>query len=84
MFGAKTTNEFTVKLNNDGVAVDAQHWAAFVFIAALDFGGADRDRTGDLLLAKQALSQLSYSPIEFENTRYQIQIDKWWAWLESN
>ncbi len=25
-------------------------------------GGADRDRTGDLLLAKQALSQLSYSP----------------------
>jgi hypothetical protein len=26
-------------------------------------GGADRDRTGDLLLAKQALSQLSYSPI---------------------
>ncbi len=26
-------------------------------------GGADRDRTGDLLLAKQALSQLSYSPL---------------------
>jgi hypothetical protein len=26
------------------------------------YGGADRDRTGDLLLAKQALSQLSYSP----------------------
>ena len=26
-------------------------------------GGADRDRTGDLLLAKQALSQLSYSPM---------------------
>src|SRR4051812_37333537 len=26
-------------------------------------GGADRDRTGDLLLAKQALSQLSYSPV---------------------
>ena len=25
-------------------------------------GGADRDRTGDLLLAKQALSQLSYGP----------------------
>ena len=29
---------------------------------AAGFGGADRDRTGDLLLAKQALSQLSYSP----------------------
>ena len=25
-------------------------------------GGADRDRTDDILLAKQALSQLSYSP----------------------
>ena len=27
-------------------------------------GGASRDRTGDLLLAKQALSQLSYGPGE--------------------
>ena len=26
-------------------------------------GGADRDRTGDLKLAKLALSQLSYGPI---------------------
>jgi hypothetical protein len=26
-------------------------------------GGANRDRTGDLLLAKQALSQLSYGPL---------------------
>ena len=26
-------------------------------------GGAERDRTDDLLLAKQALSQLSYGPI---------------------
>ncbi len=26
-------------------------------------GGADRDRTDDILLAKQALSQLSYSPL---------------------
>jgi hypothetical protein len=29
-------------------------------------GGADRDRTGDPLLAKQVLSQLSYSPIPEE------------------
>ena len=28
-----------------------------------DSGGADRDRTGDLLNANQALSQLSYSPL---------------------
>jgi hypothetical protein len=27
------------------------------------YGGADRDRTGGLLVANQALSQLSYSPI---------------------
>jgi hypothetical protein len=50
-----------------------QHRAAFLrfrsscfdpysAIRANSFGGADRDRTGDLLLAKQALSQLSYSP----------------------
>ena len=28
-----------------------------------NFGGADRDRTGGLLVANQALSQLSYSPM---------------------
>jgi hypothetical protein len=27
-------------------------------------GGADRDRTGDPLVANQVLSQLSYSPIQ--------------------
>ena len=27
------------------------------------FGGADRDRTGDPLVANQVLSQLSYSPM---------------------
>jgi hypothetical protein len=32
-----------------------------VFIECID-GGADRDRTDDLRLAKPALSQLSYSP----------------------
>ena len=31
-------------------------------------GGANRDRTGDLLLAKQALSQLSYGPDEGQTT----------------
>ena len=37
-------------------------------------GGARRDRTDDLMLAKHALSQLSYSPL----TRC------WWAWVELN
>ena len=35
-------------------------------------GGGDRDRTCDILRARQTLSQLSYTP------------DKWWAWLDSN
>jgi hypothetical protein len=30
--------------------------------------GANRDRTGDLLLAKQALSHLSYGPVRPEFT----------------
>src|SRR6516164_3987307 len=30
-------------------------------------GGARRDRTDDLLLAKQALSQLSYGPVQGSN-----------------
>jgi hypothetical protein len=44
------------------------------------FGGADRDRTDDPLLAKQVLSQLSYSPmIPVKDS------DKgWWAWVDSN
>jgi hypothetical protein len=32
-------------------------------------GGARRDRTDDLLLAKQALSQLSYGPVAAPNAR---------------
>jgi hypothetical protein len=39
------------------------HRALFrVFYSRVLYGGDDRDRTGDLLLAKQALSQLSYAP----------------------
>jgi hypothetical protein len=34
------------------------------------FSGASRDRTGDLLLAKQALSQLSYGPAAPQYTCY--------------
>jgi hypothetical protein len=35
---------------------------AAINISGLLFCGANRDRTGDLLVANQALSQLSYSP----------------------
>jgi hypothetical protein len=42
--------------------------------ALLSAGGGERDRTDDLLLAKQALSQLSYTP----------DANRWWVWLDSN
>ena len=47
-------------------------WIAVTFSMAaiqkqrMRLGGADRDRTGDLMLAKHALSQLSYSPTSFQ------------------
>ena len=44
----------------------------------MEFGGARRDRTDDLKLAKLALSQLSYGPVK----RYAR--PNWWAWDDSN
>ena len=35
-------------------------------------GGAKRDRTADLLLARQALSQLSYGPECIDGTTYRL------------
>ena len=43
-----------------------------------EVGGAGRDRTDDLLLAKQALSQLSYGPVLNGAGA------KWWAWEDLN
>ncbi len=40
-------------------------------------GGADRDRTDDIQLAKLALSQLSYGPGT-------VQREPWWAWVDLN
>ena len=52
-------------------------------------GGASRDRTGDLKLAKLALSQLSYGPdpaklaaVEFPTLRPITSM--WWAWEDLN
>ena len=42
-------------------------------------GGARRDRTDDLMLAKHALSQLSYGPILVPANRR-----RWWARVDSN
>ena len=43
-----------------------------VWQAGASGGGANRDRTDDLLRARQALSQLSYGP----------SFDTWWVWEE--
>src|SRR3989442_13997443 len=42
--------------------VSSHNRASPLAISARSDGGADRDRTDDPLLAKQVLSQLSYSP----------------------
>jgi hypothetical protein len=41
-----------------------------------EIGGAKEDRTPDLLRARQALSQLSYSP---NGVFYQSTPQRWWA-----
>ena len=52
---------------------------------ALWVGGADRDRTDDPLLAKQVLSQLSYSPFgnQKSETRNQKRTLVFWFLLSS-
>ena len=54
---------------------NAQHAFAssYIFLLHSDLGGGERDRTDDPLLAKQVLSQLSYTPKIC-----------WWVWLDSN
>ena len=46
------------------------------------FGGGERDRTDDLLLAKQALSQLSYTPKVFNIANF-VPLP-WWARVDLN
>ncbi len=67
------------------------------FETAAPSGGARRDRTDDLLLAKQALSQLSYGPDKGSGSRCQASGTSypdariptadswsWWAWEDLN
>ena len=47
-------------------------------------GGGERDRTDDLLLAKQALSQLSYAPLRGQKTEPESRRSDFWIlafWL---
>ena len=51
-------------------------------------GGARRDRTDDLMLAKHALSQLSYGPVAMRRSLASACLGKtplkWWAWEDLN
>ena len=50
-------------------------------LSAQNNGGGERDRTDDPLLAKQVLSQLSYTP---EISHAALSGGGWWVWLDSN
>ncbi len=52
----------TAKTNSAKYLASSIKSAKFALLPNEIFGGADRDRTGGLLVANQALSQLSYSP----------------------
>jgi hypothetical protein len=45
--------------------------SSYLFLKS-DVGGGERDRTDDLLLAKQALSQLSYTPTKICYTNFRV------------
>ena len=47
-------------------------------------GGARRDRTDDLKLAKLALSQLSYGPVLPHRGERVALTGTWWAWEDLN
>ena len=60
-------------------------WLANRSRGAAKVGGARRDRTDDLLLAKQALSQLSYGPSQRSKATPQpSDLREWWAWEDLN
>ena len=49
-------------------SITVQSW----YVSLCRFGGAKRDRTADLLVANEALSQLSYSPTMAGNTSFSL------------
>src|SRR5262249_24823087 len=64
-----------LSLRNTALALEHTH--------ARKAGGAERDRTADLLRARQALSQLSYSPRSLTRARA-CGSGGWWVWVDSN
>src|ERR1700682_268043 len=57
--------------------------------SSISSGGARRDRTDDLMLAKHALSQLSYGPVPEDECFTSIvetrcARSRWWTWEDLN
>jgi hypothetical protein len=46
--------------------------ATFTYVMGAETGGARRDRTDDLMLAKHALSQLSYGPNPYGSSQTKL------------
>ena len=75
---------------------DVAHPPSVVRSPSSENGGARRDRTDDLMLAKHALSQLSYGPVGGRRSqdgrrmrpsvirRLLSVVRRWWAWEDLN
>ena len=63
------TQQITLSLSALSVELYLRHTINRSAINDLSNGGGERDRTDDILLAKQALSQLSYTPISQHTAR---------------
>ncbi len=58
-------------INRAHFVVNSNHRANEARQAVCGVGGASRDRTDDLLVANQTLSQLSYGPSPIKPTQHQ-------------
>ena len=65
LIASATSSRISVRPSGDSTSswFASMQEARFGFYSFLRDGGAERDRTVDPLLAKQVLSQLSYSPV---------------------
>jgi hypothetical protein len=75
-------------LNSGSLAFPPKPWTP-LFILPRRFGGGERDRTDDPLLAKQVLSQLSYTPSSQSikdrmSSAFVLLPRIWWVWMDLN
>ena len=66
-----------VKGINPDALVQMQLWDAVPYHMLEKDGGASRDRTDDLIVANDALSQLSYSPVPGLPARKTLREPEW-------